>query len=95
MHGSTRRLYRPERFTEAAVSIRMCTFSAILRPIPRMEVKLVMSGSVNDFIVNYLDTARMNLAAIYPDFESFEKGFSVDDAMLKSLAHRFDKRHRV
>ena len=48
--------------------------------------KLVMSGSVNDFIVNYLDTARVNLAAIYPDFESFEKGFSVDDAMLKSLA---------
>lgn len=48
--------------------------------------ELVMSGSINDFVINYMDSARAGLAARYPDFESFEKDFGVDDAMLKGLA---------
>ena len=47
--------------------------------------RMVMSGSVNDFVIGYMDTARVRLAAEYPDFESFEREFEVGEAMLDAL----------
>ncbi|UKI39453.1 MAG: hypothetical protein L6V35_00545 [Alistipes putredinis] len=43
----------------------------------RYGAELVMSGSINDFVINYMDSARAGLAARYPDFESLRKAISV------------------
>ncbi len=47
---------------------------------------VVMSGTLNDFVIGYMDSSRNRLKRMYPDYGSFEKGFSVDDAMLGDIA---------
>lgn len=41
---------------------------------------------ISEFVVNYLDANRTRLEQQYPDVESYISDFSVDDAMLDSLA---------
>lgn len=41
-------------------------------------IRMTAKGLVTDFLYGYMDRSRDSLAALYADFESFDKGFRVD-----------------
>ncbi|MDE6098313.1 MAG: S41 family peptidase [Muribaculaceae bacterium] len=45
-------------------------------------------GSLNAFVLNYVDSNRKQLTRKYPDEDSFFKGFDVTDDMLQALIER-------
>lgn len=48
-------------------------------------VELIKNGIIREFTMNYLDSNRSTLDVLYPTFESFDEGFSVDKTMLDDL----------
>ncbi|GHV57522.1 peptidase S41 [Bacteroidia bacterium] len=51
---------------------------------------LVASGTVNKFVMNYIDTNRPALKAKYAGFKTFKSNFTVSDEMLKSLLNLYE-----
>jgi carboxyl-terminal processing protease len=54
--------------------------------------KLRGKGIINEFVVDYMDKNRAALVKSYPDFESFDRGFAVDQSMLDALVQFGEKR---
>ena len=54
--------------------------------MPQYMINLIMRGAIRDYTLQYLDTHRAELSAAYPNFESFDAGFSVTDEMLEELS---------
>ena len=54
--------------------------------VPKYMASIIMRGVIRDYALQYLDTHREELVAAYPDFERFDAGFEVTDAMLDDLA---------
>ncbi len=48
-------------------------------------VELVKNGIIREYTMNYLDTNRTKLDQLYPDFESFDKGFNIGDDMIEQM----------
>ncbi|MDR2937302.1 MAG: S41 family peptidase [Rikenellaceae bacterium] len=46
---------------------------------------LVHRGVINEFAINYIDRHRAEFEALYPDFASFDSGFSVTPAILSEI----------
>ncbi len=51
----------------------------------RYQAELLNRGVILEYVLDYLDTNREQLAARYPSFEGFEAWFTVDDTMLRKL----------
>lgn len=49
-------------------------------------------GLLQETATDYLDRERAALAAAYPDFDRFERGYEVPQALLDTLAARGDRR---
>jgi len=47
--------------------------------------KLVRSGTINNFVLNYIDANRKQLEKKYPEVEDFKKGFKITDDVIKEL----------
>ena len=47
--------------------------------------KLIRKGIFNQFVISYVDKNRKSLAAKNPNFQAFEKGFSVDGEVMSGL----------
>ena len=54
--------------------------------MPKYMVDLIMRGVIREYVIQYLDTHRSELNAAYPDFGTFDAGFSVSESMLEELA---------
>lgn len=54
--------------------------------------EMVRRGIVQEFMNEWLDRSRDSLAAAYPTYESFEKGFTPTDAMLRQLTAFAERR---
>lgn len=46
---------------------------------------LIAKGVLNSTVINYVDTNRKTLQAEYPDFKTFESGYTIPDALLERL----------
>lgn len=55
-------------------------------------VDIVAKGVYNDFIMTYMDDNRTRLERDYPDFDSFERGFSFTDDELRMLVETARKK---
>lgn len=53
--------------------------------------KIVNQGVLNKFTVQYIDNKRAELKKLYPNFDKFRKGYSVNDEMLEQLRLAADK----
>ncbi|KAF5070741.1 Peptidase family S41 [anaerobic digester metagenome] len=51
----------------------------------RYYTDLWRKGLLNEYVIDYLDTRRGQLQAIYPNIASFKTGFLVDDAFLQQF----------
>lgn len=51
----------------------------------RYYTDLWRKGLLNEYVIDYLDSRRGQLQAIYPDIASFKTGFLVDDAFLQQF----------
>lgn len=85
----TRKLHRPvyggggimpDRF----VAIDTTMYSTYYRD-------LVAKGSVNNFVVDYVDRMRDSLKGSFPDEDSFIEGFEVSDELMQGLIARGEK----
>jgi carboxyl-terminal processing protease len=47
--------------------------------------KMVREGALNSFVLEYIDKHRKKLTSNYPDFETFNEKFTVNDKILKEL----------
>ncbi len=47
--------------------------------------KLVRSGTINTYVLNYIDKNRKKLEKEYPDVKSFKKGFDIDSELIDGL----------
>ncbi|MBI5217866.1 MAG: S41 family peptidase [Bacteroidia bacterium] len=63
-------------------------------PLTEYYSKMLRKGTINPFVMNYVDKNRKNLAASYPDFKKFNADFSVDNAMLEDLK-TFAKKDKI
>ncbi len=48
--------------------------------------QLVNTGTIQQFVLEYVDRERVNLLRAYPDVETFKRNFSVGEPMLRLLA---------
>jgi len=53
--------------------------------------KLFNKGSFNEFVITYMDANRAELTGKYKDFESFNKGFNIDDNIMNEFIKRGEK----
>ena len=53
---------------------------------------LIRKGVLNQFSLSYIDENRIYLSTLYPDLNSFKKGFVVDDNLLERLFSEADKK---
>ncbi|MDR2804432.1 MAG: S41 family peptidase [Dysgonamonadaceae bacterium] len=51
---------------------------------------LVASGTLNKYVMSYIDNNRAALKARYPDFNTFKSNFTVNSEMLKGLLRLYD-----
>jgi carboxyl-terminal processing protease len=51
---------------------------------------LVYSGTLNKFVMDYIDRNRATLKARYPDFAAYNEHFQVSNEMLKNLLHLYE-----
>ncbi|MDR1527406.1 MAG: S41 family peptidase [Dysgonamonadaceae bacterium] len=51
---------------------------------------LVNSGTVNKFVMSYIDKQRAELKKKYPDFDTFNANFKVSGEMMKDLLHLYE-----
>jgi carboxyl-terminal processing protease len=51
---------------------------------------LVGSGTINRFVMNYVDQHRSALKAQYPDFKAFKSNFNTSNAMLQGLLRLYE-----
>lgn len=58
-------------------------------------MELVKRGVIREYAVQYLDAHRPELAASYPDFETFAASFAVGDDMFEALAALGEERGAV
>ena len=56
------------------------------------HAQLVRRGLLQETATDYLDRERAALAAAYPDYDRFERGYEVPQALLDTLAARGDRR---
>ena len=61
--------------------------------VPKYMVELVMRGVIREYVIQYLDAHRAELAASYPDFETFDADFAVTDSMFGELATLGEERN--
>lgn len=55
-------------------------------------LRLRQRSVINDYVIDYMDKNRSRLEREFPDFNHFEKGFTVDDSMFSALTELGEKR---
>ncbi len=63
-------------------------------PLTDFYSKMLRKGTINSFLLNYIDKNRKEFTAKYPDFDKFFKEFEVSDAMLEDLK-TFAKKDKI
>jgi len=60
-------------------------------PLSDLYSKMIRKGTINIFILNYVDKNRKEMAGQYPDFSTFNQNFTTSDALIAEIFEQAKK----